>query len=220
MKKRHSFLQQKYIRGFTLVEMLVVLGLFSTIMTIASGALFSAQSVNVKLQETQSILDNMNLSVEVMTRDIRYGSDFYATTTTLGPAPSRRKSCTYAVFGCNVLYFKPADAVNDLDRVVYYLDSGILYKKEIPSGIGSAKIYQITAGDINVKSLIFFVKGAEASPDIVGPGNATSNEDTLVVDYEQPLITLTLFGITRQTRMATTTKFTIESSISPREIDK
>ena len=71
----------KKVKGYSLVEILVVLGLFSSISSLSLGALFNAQTVNTKLQETQTILDNVNLSLQTITRDIRFSSNFYATTT-------------------------------------------------------------------------------------------------------------------------------------------
>ncbi len=78
---KFSFSTVKKIEGYSLVEILVVLGLFSSIATLSLGALFNAQAVNARLQETQAILDNINLSMQTVTRDIRFGSDFYGTTT-------------------------------------------------------------------------------------------------------------------------------------------
>jgi prepilin-type N-terminal cleavage/methylation domain-containing protein len=219
------------IRGFTLVELLVVLGLFSGIITLAMGALFSSQSLNVRLQETQAAMDNVNLSMEDITRDIRYGSNFYATTTIVDPGvftPSKNRSCILTpspgsggggAGGCTVLYFKPHEGQNSLDRVAYYIDSnGTLFKKEIPYNspydATKVKTYQVTSNDVVIKSLVFFVQGAGESQD------ATNNDDG-VLDYAQPLITVTVTGVAKP-RKATSSpgKFTIESTVSPRGIDK
>ena len=72
----NSIFFKKTAKAFTLVEMLVVVGLFSSIATLSLGALFNAQTINGNLQKTQAILDNINLSIQTMTRDIRFGSDF------------------------------------------------------------------------------------------------------------------------------------------------
>ena len=79
MKYLFKFKSKKSLKGFTLIELMVVIALFSTIMTVAIGALFSAQAVNVKLQQTQIVIDGINLAIEEMVRDIRYGSQFYCT---------------------------------------------------------------------------------------------------------------------------------------------
>jgi prepilin-type N-terminal cleavage/methylation domain-containing protein len=214
------------LRAFTLVELLVVLGLFSSIMTMALGALFSSQAVNVRLQSTQAVLDNVNLSMAVMTRDIRYGTAFYCggdvstSSPVLLTTQLLRRSCNYQSNGSSTLFFKPAGAAGDSDRVVY--SSSVL-----------TKTYQITSNDILVKSLVFYVKGASdtTASTTINYGGA--------FDFEQPLITVTLSGTTDPPKksfvsVTTTgvgrsnvttkenihgTKFTIQTSISPRELD-
>lgn len=89
------------IKGFTLVEMLVVLGLFSFIMTLATGVLYTTQAINVKLQETQSVLDNVSVSLEIVSRDIRYGSHFHCSTTLHDSTFLERKNCSYNDIGAN-----------------------------------------------------------------------------------------------------------------------
>jgi type II secretory pathway pseudopilin PulG len=64
-------LKKYVVQGYSLVEILMVLGLFSGIATLSLGALFNAQSVNTKLLETQTILDNMNLSLQTVRRAMR-----------------------------------------------------------------------------------------------------------------------------------------------------
>ncbi len=215
--------------GFTLVEILVVLGLFSSVMTIAAGALFTTQAVNVKLQETQSILDNVNLSMETMTREIRYGTDFHCDISLLATSSSLRKNCTFTNNGGTVLFFKPNTMVNDKDRVAYYLkNTGVLYKDEYLCGddnctIVSTSTYQITGDDVVIKSLVFYVTGANTV--------AKDNKDISILgvvqhDYTQPLITLSVAGETKSKKSGATTatstgivKFTVQTSISSRQLD-
>ena len=77
MKNFFKIPQSPQIKAFSLVEILVVLGLFSSIATLSLGALFNAQAINAHLQATQAILDNINLSSQTITRDIRFGSLFH-----------------------------------------------------------------------------------------------------------------------------------------------
>jgi prepilin-type N-terminal cleavage/methylation domain-containing protein len=207
---------QKSLRGFTLIELLVVLGLFSSIMTIATGALYTTQAVNTKLQETQSILDNVNLSMEIMSRDIRYGSEFHCNSV-MPPTtpPPLRHSCEYSsVASGTVLFFKSANALSSDDRVVYYLENGVIFKKEIPT-VGSPVTYQITSNDVTIKSLSFYVTGAYSSigdPLLDAGGHR---------DYDQPLITMTILGVTKPVKSSLVpVSFTVETSISSRGQDK
>lgn len=207
----------KLYRGmpaFSLVEILVVLGLFSSISTLSLGALFNAQAINAKVQETQAILDNITLSYQTISRDIRFGSEFYCGTTIVpGVVPTQRKDCQYsnATGGGSVLVFKPSDAENDGDRVAYYLSNGVLYKDEYPFG-GAVTTLQMTANEVTVTSLTFYVEGAQTSDG--------SNDVSGASDYKQPLVTLLIAGVTKPARSTVSpATFNLQTTISARQID-
>jgi prepilin-type N-terminal cleavage/methylation domain-containing protein len=199
------------IKGFSLVEILVVLGLFSSIATLSLGALFNAQAINSHLQETQSILDNVNLSVQTITRDIRFGSNFACITSPPGYGipyyvSEMPHNCTYAngVPG-DVIGFKSADAATTTDRVAYYVDNGVLYKKEFYQNPASTTILQMTSNDVTIKALTFYVEGAEPS---------ASN------DYKQPLVIMLISGATKPSSITTPpVEFNLEMAMSGREPD-
>lgn len=211
--------------GFTLVEMLVVLGLFSFIMTLATGALYSTQAINVKLQDTQSVLDNVNLSMETMSRDIRYGFDFHCAEEMNETDIQLRKSCSYqntgASHGGKFLFFRPFDAASSSDRVVYYASttskgSVILKDEYIADALGniSTTTYQITTSNVKIKSLIFYVTGANTT---LGKSGMDVGD---VHDYAQPLITINISGETIPIKQnASSTKFIIQSSVTSRNLD-
>lgn len=200
--------------------MLIVLGLFSFIMTLATGVLYTTQAINVKLQETQAVLDNVNLSMDAMSREIRYGTNFHCASTLQEAESSLRKSCSYYNNGGKFLFFKPNDAMHDEDRVAYYAsttqDGDVILKDEyFGSGGAFSNRYQITANDAKIKSLVFYVVGA----------NTTSGSSTMDVgsvrDYVQPLVTMDLSGETKPiTSSASSTKFIIQLTVSSRALDK
>lgn len=211
MKKIHN----ATLSGFTLVELLVVLGLFSSIATLSLGALFNAQTINAKLLENQSILDNVSLSTQTMIREIRFGSNFNcditlpASTTTV---PRIRKDCAFsATTGGSVLLFRPADATDDRDRVAYYTKNGILYKEEYPYGSASSTL-QMTADDVVIKDLTFYVEGSytsDGSSDYLGTS-----------DLKQPLVRILFSGTTKpDSGSILPTPFTIQTSVSSRDLD-
>ena len=63
--------------GFTLVEIIVALGLFTIVMFVATGALLSIVSVNKKAQAQQSAINNLNFALENMTRSLRTGYNYH-----------------------------------------------------------------------------------------------------------------------------------------------
>jgi type II secretory pathway pseudopilin PulG len=215
---RISYNHKKQYKAFSLVEILVVLGLFSSIATLSLGALFNTQAMNTRLQETQSILDNVNLSLQSVTRDIRFGSDFQCLSTVPLVTSAElllRKNCIYGDDGSSgggsVLVFKSGDAENDLDRVALYADNGILYKKNIPNS-GSVEILQMTSSSTYISSLTFFVKGAQSSDGSTDVDGAR--------DYEQPIVTVMISGYTKASNTgASSTAFDIQTHISAREPD-
>jgi len=71
-----SFSNYKYKNGFTLLEMIVSLGIFSIIAVIAVGSLVRITSLNRQAQSLQSAMNNMNYILESMSREMRFGSKF------------------------------------------------------------------------------------------------------------------------------------------------
>jgi prepilin-type N-terminal cleavage/methylation domain-containing protein len=225
------FYQKNNSAGFTLVEILVVMGLFSAVMVIAAGSLLMTQAVNTKLQETQSILDNVNLSMDIMSREIRYGSAFHCDIATFsGPgtlnqvaSSTLRRDCSFADQGGTMLIFRPYQSSTSTDRVAYYLKGGIIFKDEYIGG--ATTTYQVTADNVTINSLAFYVHGAYSASS-TAMQNASNT-----IDYTQPLITLTIAGETKPaktyyasvvgegTKNIRAVRFIVETSISARELD-
>ncbi len=64
-------------RGFTLVEMIVSLAIFSVVATVALGALIKIVDANRKAQTLQSAITNLNFALESMSREMRVGTKYY-----------------------------------------------------------------------------------------------------------------------------------------------
>lgn len=60
-------------RGFTLVEMLVSVALFSIVMIIMLGAVLAVVDVNRKSQSLTTVMNNLNFALESITRSIKTG---------------------------------------------------------------------------------------------------------------------------------------------------
>lgn len=66
MKKRSN-------RGFTLIETLVSLGIFSIVVVTATGVILSIITASKRNQSINSVVNNLNYSVDSMIRDINTG---------------------------------------------------------------------------------------------------------------------------------------------------
>lgn len=189
-------------KGFTLIELMIAVSLFSTAVVIGIGALYSAQHINVKLQATRTIMDSLNLSLEVMTRNMRYGSNFYCGTgsSDLGLL---RKNCPYikgSASGGGSIVFKPVDGGLN-DRLAYYVDNNHLMEK-----ISGADAKQISSDDIFVDNLRFYVVGAKKSSESLG-------------DTDQPMVTILLSGRTKDSDRSQLVSFVLQSSVTTRNTD-
>ncbi len=63
-------------RGFSLVELMVAVGLFATVMTLATGAYLLMISVNRETQAVTTGINNLSYAVEFMSRNIMTGRTY------------------------------------------------------------------------------------------------------------------------------------------------
>lgn len=69
-------LQKKNQKGFTLVEMLVSVGIFTVIITIAMGALLVVYDTYRKTRTLKNAMENVNIATESVIKRIRTGDNF------------------------------------------------------------------------------------------------------------------------------------------------
>lgn len=135
--------------GFTLVELIVAIGLFAAVMLVSVGTLLSLSGANRKAQAVQSVMNNLNVALDGMVRSIRMGSEYHCENGTLtGFSP---RDCAGPTGG-SVVAFKAIDG----SRWIYEFKDGRLWKSE--DGDRSHEI-AITAQDVSINSFKFFVVG-------------------------------------------------------------
>ncbi len=69
-------------KGFTLIEMIVSLAIFSIVAVVALGALTKIISANKKAQALQAAFTNLNFALESMSRELRVGANYRCDPTT------------------------------------------------------------------------------------------------------------------------------------------
>lgn len=74
MRQLHN---QQNNAGFTLVEMLVSLSLFTVVLTMSVGTLLVLIDANGRAQNMQLIMTNFSFALDSMTREIRTSTDWY-----------------------------------------------------------------------------------------------------------------------------------------------
>ncbi len=112
-----------HTHGFTLIELMVSLGIFSIIMLLASVAYLSLIFASNQVRSSTSAMDDLSMAVSSMARDIRTGE-----CTTLACPGTAKNSLTFInTAGCIVTY--SLVSVN-----TGKLSTGVIQKKVDPSG--------------------------------------------------------------------------------------
>ena len=145
-------------RGFTLVEMMVSVAIFSIVMVIALGSLLAMSESDRKAQTLKSVINNLNFSLDSMSRSIRTGAVYHCDITQGSAGAARDCANTPAT---SFAYQNAAGAT-----VYYCLGSGTA------CGSGGASILRsvdgvnytaITSSEVSISALKFYVTGAESA---------------------------------------------------------
>ncbi len=192
--------------GFTLVEMLVSLALFTIIATMSVGTLLVLINGNTKVVGEQVTLTSLSFALDSMTREIRTGSEYYCGTVAAVSGASVTGSST-AVSGCSGnggvgLSFREAGesitggASNN--RIAYYFENNRLWRK-----VGTQAAQEILTNDVEIVDGRFIVTGV--SP--LGTGT----------NITQPAVTIIVEAKASSTDATKT--FTLQTTVTQRALD-
>ena len=189
--------KHKRTKGFTLVEMMVAVTLFAVVMVVATGSLLSLVTASRKAQSLHSVMDNLNIALDGMVRNMRMGDTYRCG----GPNPVT-PNCTD---GDTSVYFEPfGDSTpgDSSDDWVYWYDEdengiGRLYRSED----GGSNSYAITAAEVDIEEMEFFVIGATEG------------------DTAQPRVVVVMKGTAGADDVRTRTTFHIQATATQRSLD-
>ena len=182
-------------RGFTLVELMVSVSVFVIVMVISMGSILSIFDANKKSQTLRTVMDNLNFSLEAMTRTIRFGTNYYCGDSSF--PPSGVSDCS----GNNpssAIVVKSAEGI----WVKYKLDNGRI-KRYMSTDLDSNGYY-VTSSDVTITSLKYWVYGS--TPFAVGS------------DTAQPQAIITIGGYAGQ-KATTKSSFSLQTTVSQRLFD-
>jgi prepilin-type N-terminal cleavage/methylation domain-containing protein len=165
--------------GFTLIEMIVSLGLFSVVVTVAVGALLVLVATNRQLQGEQSVMTNLAFALDSMTREIRTGTRYYCDSagSTGGPnnifndandidvvlSGSSIRDCHNGNSGAQryqgIAFIEAGDSISaaSADRILYYYDRT---NKKIYRRVGGGPSESIVSDGIVIENMEFYVTGS------------------------------------------------------------
>ena len=182
-------MKNKITYGFTLIELMVAIGLFASIMTIAASAYLTMIHVSQQAQAISTGIDNVSFALESMTRDIRSGSAY-------GCGQTSGTNCPYPN-GENEFTFTDANG----NAITYKLASGSIQEQK---GISPTWV-SLTDPSVTITSLVFYVSG-------VGSYSTTG-------DTQQPYVTIIVSGSVPSSPGRAPQPFTVESSAAWRGSD-
>ena len=166
-----------YSRGFTLVEMIVSVALFSIVMLICVGALLALVGANRKVHALQSVMNNLNVTLDGMMRATRMGSNFHCGS----GAANTTRDC---VDGDTIFAFEPFGSTPlDIPWVYTYdPDTKRLYRSQD----GGTPI-AITAPEIVIDSMTFYVNGSTRGCT-VSPCDTVQPKVVIVIKGTAPVV--------------------------------
>lgn len=184
--------------GFTLIEMLVSVGLFSVVMVVSVGALLSLTAANKKAQALQSVMNNLNIAVDGMARSARMGTVYHCGIAG-AVAPLSAVDCAG---GDTAFAFLPYGSSAVDDPVIYSYDA---VAKRINRTDQNGVTLPITAPEVEISELRFYVVGGDNSI----PGN----------EYVQPKAVIVIKGNAGNTALKSYTTFHVQATAVQRQLD-
>ncbi len=187
-------------RGFTLIEMMVSVSIFSIVMMVAIGALLTVIDANRKAQALQSVINNISFAIESMSRTARVGTAYYCHPGNSNPAPANGpiEKPLDCVNGGTLIAFEAHNGnPNKRDDQVVYRLNGTSIERSLDGG---GTFVSLTSSSVHITSLRFYVVGS--SPN----------------DSLQSRILVTISG-TAGASARSETKFNLQTTITQRVPD-
>lgn len=148
-------------RGYSLLELIVSVGLFSLVMLVVMGAYLSLISMDRRARATNELVTNLSFAVESMMRNVRTGSTY---------------SCGSGNGTCTQFSFR--DSANQ--NFTYLLRSdGTIGQCSGVGGCSQTTATQLTDPRITITTLNFYVRG-------VGTGDEVQPQVTVSISGTMP----------------------------------
>lgn len=188
--------------GFTLIEMLVSVALFSMVMVVALGALLSMSVAARKAEGINAAVNNLSAAIDSMSRAVRTGANYHCGAGGTIAAPqdcsaSPQPFFSYMAFdGSQITYCLSSPSTNTCNSSTSCPTGSCTILRSINGGAYSS----LTAQEVNIKFLGFYTVGSTL-------GDAVQPKMTVLVSGSVPVTA------------NTTSLFNIQTSITQRIFD-
>ncbi|MEI6316194.1 MAG: type II secretion system protein [bacterium] len=200
-----KFFYSKKQHGFTLVETMVSMTIFSVLVVYGLGSVLTAISQHERSQNMSNVMDNLNFILEDMSRNIRLGTNFHCF------APDESGT---GVDGSGHVNVVPQDCQLGVgsNEIVFQSVSGvaITYLIAPVGGVGQVQIQKIVGnGTAQILTPTYVIIDSSKSGFIV---YGAPQGDGL-----QPVINISLSG--KVTYRGTDSSFSIQTTVASRPLD-
>lgn len=176
-------------RGFTLLEMIISLGIFSVVVVAAIGITLAIKLSQQKTTNAQDVQDNIRYALEYMTKELRQGYAYEVFPT----------GCDTSSNPCTKVKF--ARAISGTEHTIWYcLVNDVIYRADDSAdvcGIPNTTSIPLTSGDVRITKLLFYVVG-----NLPGPADG------------QPRITIAMGGNSVDARTQLQSYFRIQTTVT------
>lgn len=139
-------------QGFTLIEIIVAIGIFTAVITMALATFLNISNIQRKAGALRAVNDNLNFALELMSREIRSGKSYCASSCI--PSSS----------------FNFTNSQNPPQEVVYRLNDNSIER----SSDGGNSFLRLTSPEIKIDNLEFiFPVGLQPRVTIVLNGSVS-----------------------------------------------
>lgn len=225
---KNIFLKNQNPNGFTLIELLVATTIFTIIAVGGISILLSAQRAYKRLSENRIAVDNINLVLNNMSREIKFGTDYkcannkttqdFTNTNLYGNLniSSINSLSSADMINCNAIIFTPQNS--STTRIVYYLKKINFSINEADYELNNDQSSFTKKLDVIMTSSDFSINDFNTSisgTDISGAGDK---------DNLQPKVKILISGLiatnkNNQNINTATSSFTVQQVVSQRTLD-
>jgi len=209
-----NFFNFKKEKGFTLIEVMISIGLFSVIMVVGITAILGVNNTYRKSRTMRSVIDNLSFIMEDMARNIRLGSR-YRCLNDEGDISFTTIEDPLDGANCSGIAFEPFydpisgedDNASTADQVIYLVSSdGNLFK-----GMKGANFSDTSSPGVGIPMNSVDLKIDYTTSGFTIFGSSTNT------DGEQPSVLIILNGTVEVG--GNTTAFNLQTTVSQRLLD-
>lgn len=211
--------------GFSLIEMLISLALFSVVITMSVGSLLVLIGANVNARNTQMVMTNLTFALDSMTRDLRTGLSYYCDDVSdfasdgipdefnevggsrfpNGQDCDSGKSALSFVESGGSLTADADGPSSKNNRITFFLEDGSIMRR-----LGTGEAQPVTTDALKIDTLKFYVTGA----------NESYYEDATLPDRQQPSATIYIDGeVEDPARPEQNVSFQVQTTVTQRTLD-